>query len=144
MTIKSINRAKNIYNEIKKVFEEKITIDFWLLYISILNYYFDNRKTTIAEYIISYEKLWKNSSMIIDKAYLINSNRFGWALKELSKLNTAKFEFLLWSLPFYYANTMENIRPKDYSSNKTTRKLRKYILSKKTQIERYIKESNYS
>lgn len=48
------------------------------------------------------------------------------------KSDTTKFKFLLESLLFFYSNKIDIIGIKDYGNNDTTRKLRKYIISKKS------------
>lgn len=97
--------------------------EFWALYASILNYYFDDRKTTIVEYISTYKKSWNNFTGIIGRADLINDNRFSKELKEISKSGKDKTEFLLRLLFLYDLNTVENIRLREHSYDNTTRKL---------------------
>lgn len=80
---------------------------------------------------MTYKKSWNDFSNIINKADLMNDNRFGREPKKLSKSNTVKSEFLLRSLLFFYSNMIENIKIKDYTYHNTTRKLSEYIVSKK-------------
>lgn len=44
---------------------------------------------------MNYERSWNSFSAIINKADLTNDDGFGRGLKELSKSDTAKSEFLL-------------------------------------------------
>jgi hypothetical protein len=49
-------------------------------------------------------------------------------LKEFSKSDTEKAEFLLKSFPPYYSNTIENIRFKDnYGYDDVAQKLKEYV-----------------
>lgn len=79
-----------------------------------------------------YKKSWNSFSAIINKADLMNDDRFGKRLKELSKSDTTKSEFLLKSLPLFHLNMVENIKTKDHTYDDTTRKLREYIVPKKS------------
>jgi hypothetical protein len=60
----------------------------------------------------------------------VGDDGFGRDLKEFSKSNKAKVEFLLKSLPPFYANIVENIRAKDHEYNDVARKLKEYILQR--------------
>jgi hypothetical protein len=62
----------------------------------------------------------------MSRADLNSDDGFGRGLKEFSTSDKAKAEFLK-SLPFFYANTVENIRAKDHEYDDVARKLKEYI-----------------
>jgi hypothetical protein len=66
---------------------------------------------------------------VISRADLVtgNDDGFGEGLQKFAKNDKAKAEFLLKSLPPFYANTAENINPKDYGYDDMARKLKEYI-----------------
>jgi hypothetical protein len=86
-------------------------------------------KSTIEEAQIA----WNTFVGIISRAGLTNDDGFGKGLKEFSKSDKAKEEFLLKSFPPYYSKTIENIRSKDnYGYDDAARKLKNmYQLDKK-------------
>jgi hypothetical protein len=51
----------------------------------------------------------------------------GKGLREFALSDKAKAKFLLKSLPTFYANTIENVRAKDYGYDDVARKLKEYI-----------------
>jgi hypothetical protein len=53
-------------------------------------------------------------------------------MKEFSKRNKAKAEFLSKSFPSVYANTVANIPEKDHKYDMIARKIKEYISRKQT------------
>jgi hypothetical protein len=89
---------------------------------------FDDRKIAVNEHVTNYERTWNTFVGIISRADLTNDDGFGKGLKEFSKSDKAKAEFLLKSFPPYYSNTIENIRSKDnYGYGDVARKLKEYV-----------------
>ena len=64
---------------------------------------------------------------VLGMRLLTNDDGFGDGLQRFAKSDKAKAEFLLRSVPSFYANTIENIRAKDYGYDDVARKLREYI-----------------
>lgn len=75
--------VKKAYNKLKTTDGGKIVTEFEVLLVSINNYHFDNRKTTIREHIIAYKKLQDTFSLVIKRADLTNDNRVRKALIHL-------------------------------------------------------------
>lgn len=84
--------ARQTYNKLKKAFKEKMVIEFWVLYASILNHYFNNRKTTIREYISAYEKSGNIFLGIIKRVDLTTSAKVHQILRPLYDYNVQKLK----------------------------------------------------
>ena len=68
---------------------------------------------------------------MITNADTIQDDGFGKGLQQFALSESAKIEFLLRSVPAFYANTIENIRSKEYQDYDTVaRKLKEYIKPK--------------
>jgi hypothetical protein len=68
---------------------------------------YDNRKHTIPEHILEYERAWNVFGSVMSRIDLgaIQDDGFGQGLRFISKRNKAKAEYLLMSIPPFYANT---------------------------------------
>jgi hypothetical protein len=64
---------------------------------------------------------------IVSRADLTTDDRFGKGLREFVSSFKAKAEFLVKSLPTFYANTIENVTAKDYEYDDVVRTLKKFI-----------------
>jgi transposase InsO family protein len=127
--IGNLTNAKEAYEELKRAYEGRTTTEFYALLDSLTtSLVFDDRKTTVTEHITYYERTWNTFVGIISRADLTNDDGFGKGLKEFSKSDKAKAEFLLKSFPPFYSNTVENIRSKDkYGYDDIARKLKEYV-----------------
>jgi hypothetical protein len=108
--------AKDAYDELQKAYQGKSAIEFYALLNSLTSISFDDQKNSIEEHMTPYERTWNRFVGVISRADLVagNDDGFGEGLQKFSKSDKAKAEFLLKSLPAFNANTVENIRAKDY------------------------------
>jgi hypothetical protein len=127
--IGNLTNAKEAYNELKRAYEGRTATEFYALLDSLTtSLTFDDRKIAVNEHVTNYESTWNTFFGIISRADLTNDDGFGKGLKEFSKSDKAKAEFLLKSFPPYYSNTIENIRSKDnYGYDDAARKLKEYV-----------------
>jgi hypothetical protein len=108
--IGNLTNAKEAYDELKRAYEGRTATEFYALLDSpTTSLTFDDRNIAFNEHVINYERTWNTFVGIISRADLKNDDGFGKGLKEFSKSDKAKAEFLLKSFPPYYSNTIENI-----------------------------------
>lgn len=72
-------------------------------------------------------RYWNCFVGVVSRVDLTTDDGFGKGLQEFALSDKAKAEFLLKSLPTFYANTIENIRAKDYGYDDVAGKLKEYI-----------------
>ena len=125
--IGNLSTAKEAFDELKRAFEGRTTTEFYALLDSITSIHFDDRKSSIEEHVVRFERAWNIFAGIIVRADLIKDDGFGEGLQKFAKSDTAKTEYLLRSLPSFYANTIEKIRAKEYRYDDVSWKLREYI-----------------
>jgi hypothetical protein len=126
--IGNLTSAKDDYAELKKPYEGKTATEFYALLDSLTSISFDDRKSPIEEHFTNYERAWNGFVGIVSRADLTTDNGFGKGLRKFVSSDNTKAEFLLKSLPTFYANTIENVRAKDYGYNHVARKLKEYII----------------
>jgi len=93
--IGNCDTAADAYQELKKAFEGKTTTEFGALLDSFVSVQFDDRKTSVAEYIAYYERIWNTFAKIISRVELDKDDGFGKGLKNFAGSDKAKTEFLL-------------------------------------------------
>jgi len=125
--IGNCDTAADAYQELKKAFEGKTTTEFGALLDSFVSVQFDDRKTSVAEYIAHYERIWNTFAGIILRVELDKDDGFGKGQKNFAGSDKAKTEFLLRSFPAFYANTIENIKSKEPTYDDAVRKLKEYV-----------------
>jgi hypothetical protein len=125
--IGNLTSAKDAYAELKKAYEGKTATEFYALLDSLTSISFDDRKSSIEEHVTNYERAWNRFVGVVSRADLTTDDGFGKGLREFASSDKAKAEFLLKSLPTVYANTIENVRAKDYGYDDVARKLKEYI-----------------
>jgi hypothetical protein len=93
---------------------------------------YDDRKQTIQEHILEYERAWNMFASVVSRIDLgaTQDDGFGQGLRFISRSNKAKAEYLLMSIPPFYANTVENIRPKEYKYDDVVHKLKDYVAAR--------------
>ena len=129
--IGNLNTAREAYQEFQNAYEGRITTEFYALLDSISSVHFDDKKNTIDEHIVHFERAWNSFAGIVTRADLTKDDGFGDGLQRFAKSDKAKAEFLLRSLPStQYANTIDNIHAKDYRYDDAARKLREYVPAK--------------
>jgi hypothetical protein len=123
--IGNLTNAKEAYDELKRAYEGRTATEFYALLDSLTtSLTFDDRKIAVNELVTNYGRTWNTFVGIISQADLTNDDGFGKGLKEFSKSDKAKAEFLLKPFPPYYSNTIENIRSKDNYGYDVARKLK--------------------
>jgi len=92
--------------------------------------HYDDCKVTISDHVAAYEKTWNVFAGVIGRADLVKDTGFGRGLLYFSKCEQAKTEFLLKSLPAYYASTIESIRSREQTYDDAARKIKEYITAR--------------
>jgi hypothetical protein len=123
--IETIATAKEAFDELKSAYVTKMTTE----YHALLSMIYDDRKQTIQEYILEYERAWNMFASVISRIDLgaTQDNGFGQGLRFISRSNKAKAEYLLMSLPPFYANTVEYIHAKEYKYDDVVHKIKDYV-----------------
>jgi hypothetical protein len=126
--IETIATAKEACNELKSAYKTKMTTEYHAL-LSSLSMIYDDRKQTIQEHILEYERAWNMFASVISRIDLgaTQDDRFGQGLRFFSRSNKAKAEYLLMSIPPFYANIVENIRAKENKYDNVVHKLKDYV-----------------
>jgi transposase InsO family protein len=129
--IETIATAKEAFDELKSAYETKTTTEYHAL-LSSLSMIYDDRKQTIQEHILEYETAWNMFASVMSRINLgaTQDDGFGQGLRLISRSNKAKAEYLLMSLPPFYANTVENIRAKEYKYDDVVHKLKDYVAAR--------------
>jgi hypothetical protein len=129
--IETIATAKEAFDELKSAYETKTTTEYYAL-LSSLSMIYDDRKQTIQEHILEYERAWNMCASVMSRIDLgaTQDDGFGQGLRLISRSNKAKAEYLLMSLPPFYANTVENIRAKEYKYDDVVHKLKDYVAAR--------------
>ena len=125
--IGSMGSAKAAFDELKRAYEGKTTTEFGALLDSFTSISYADRKSTVDDHIVEYERIWNSFTGIISRVNLTTDDGFGEGLKAFAKSDRAKTEFLLRSFPPFYANTIENIKSKDPAYDDAVRRLREYV-----------------
>lgn len=128
--IAKVEEAKDAWNTLKQAYEGRTATEFHSLLRSLVYLHYDDRIHTISEHITAYEKLWNTFSGIIAWADLTKDTGFGKGLLAFSRCEQVKTEFLLMSLPTFYASTVENVRSKEQTYDDTARKINEYITAR--------------
>ena len=115
------------YKELKKAYEGKTTTEFGALVDSFSSILYDDRKASVDEHILQYERTWNTFAGISSRVDLTNDDGFGKGPKEFAGSDKAKTEFLLRSFPPFYANTIDNIKFKDPAYDDAVRRLKEYV-----------------
>jgi hypothetical protein len=129
--IGTLETAAEAYKKLQKIFEGKTVMELWALQASITNHHFDDRKTTISEHITAYERSWNTFTATINRTDLTNDDGYGIGLKAISGSDKAKTDYLLCSLPSFYANTVENIRSCQHKYDDVVVDLQEFVTNKK-------------
>ena len=127
--------AYEAYKELEKAFQTQTSIEFYSLLNSLMINTYDDRKNDIVSHVAQYEQVRNNFVGIISRAKLDNDDGMRRGPLEFSKSDKTKAEFLLRSFGTYYANTVENIRAKEYSYHDVVLKLTQFVPSKKHKNE---------
>jgi hypothetical protein len=129
--IETIATAKEAFDELKSAYETKTTTEYHAL-LSSLSMIYDDRKQTIQEHILEYERAWNMFASGMSRIDLgaTQDDGFGQGLRLISRSNKAKAEYLLMSLPPFYANTVENIRAKEYKYDDVVHKVKDYVAAR--------------
>lgn len=119
--------ASQSYQELKKAFERQTTTEFGALLDSFSSILHDDRKISVDEHIVEYDRTWNTVVGMISRVDTSSDDGFGKDLQEFTQSDKAKTEFLLRSLPPFYWNTIENIKSKEPANDDAIRKLREYV-----------------
>ena len=120
--------ANEAYKELSAKFEGKTVTDLGAVLSNITRLIFDDRRTTIDEHIVEYEKRWNFMRSTLNGDFDTDVKEFGEALKKLATCDRAKAELLLISLPPFYSNLVENLRSKTgYTYGDISRQVRLYV-----------------
>jgi hypothetical protein len=121
--------AKEVYDELRALFEGKTVTDLGIIPARVIRLSFDDRNLTIEQHISDFEKKWNFMRSTLSSGTFPDKNqKFGGYLKGISECDDAKAEFVLLTLPQFYNNLVENIRAKGgYGYRDVVRSLLLYI-----------------
>jgi hypothetical protein len=126
--IETITTAKEAFDKLKSAYETRTTTEYHAL-LSSLSMRYDDRKQTIQEDILEYERAWNMFASVMLRIDLgsTQDDGFGQGLRFISRSNKAKAEYLVMSIPPFYANIVENICVKESKYDDVVHKLKDYV-----------------
>ena len=105
--------ACDAFKALKAQYEGKTATDLGTILNSVTRMTFDDRTTTIEDHISDYDKRWGFMKSTIG-AMMTNetnkANKFHSGISDLSQSDEAKAEFLLLTLPPFYAGLVSGAR----------------------------------